>query len=281
MTMPDVRRLRASTVAKTLIQGCLLAALAGCAGSASTPRPAQQPPQQAEIIREDVSFPIEKGVSTVEIDNQYGEINVRDHDEDEVGVHGVIQTLPPDFARARVVSSVNGGVLRLAVELPEGKVGGRYDMAAYLPRSLNLVVNGARDRVDARKRLGPVTARTTSGAINASSHARLDLSTDTGAIKAAVLAERWTGGSRIRSGSGRIIALIPLSGDISLNAETGGRLSTDFGLSVHPRETGGFSASARYGSGASKLEVYSDSGEVILEHAVLLEQDGDSSDEVD
>lgn len=279
--MPDARRLRDSVVAKILLFACLLIVLAGCAGPASNQRPVQRPTQQADIFREDVSFPIEKGIATIEIDNQYGEINIRDHDEDEVGVHGVVQTLPPDFSRARVVSSVRGEVLRLAVELPEGKVGGRYDMAAYIPRSLHLVLNGARDRVDARKRLGPVTARTTSGAINASSQARLELSTDTGAIKAAVLAERWSGDSSIRSGSGRIIALVPLSGDIYLNAETGGLLSTDFGLSVHPRENGGFSASARYGSGTSKLNVYSDSGEVILEHAVLLEQDGDSSDEVD
>ena len=279
--MPDARYLRVPAVAKTLILACVPAVLAGCAGSSSNQRPAQQPIRQVEIIREDVSFPLKKGISTVEIDNQYGEINVRDHDEDEVGVHGVAQTLPPDFARARLVSSVDGESLRLTVQLPEGKSGGRYDMAAYVPRSLNLILNGARDRVDARKRLGPVTARSTSGPINASSYARLDLSTDTGAIKAAILAERWSGDSRIRSDSGRIIALVPLSGDISLSAETGGRLSTDFGLSVHPRDKGGYSAAARYGSGTSKLQVYSDSGEVILEHAVLLEQDGDSSGEVD
>ncbi|MCB1570342.1 MAG: hypothetical protein KDI72_04675, partial [Xanthomonadales bacterium] len=74
-----------------------------------------------EIIREDVSFPLKKGISTVEIDNQYGEINVRDHDEDEVGVDGVAQTVPPDCARDSLVSSVDGESLRLTVQLPEGK----------------------------------------------------------------------------------------------------------------------------------------------------------------
>ena len=119
--MPDARYLRVPAVAKTLILACVPAVLAGCAGSSSNQRPAPQPIRQVEIIREDVSFPLKKGISTVEIDNQYGEINVRDHDEDEVGVHGVAQTLPPDFARARLVSSVDGESLRLTVQLPEGK----------------------------------------------------------------------------------------------------------------------------------------------------------------
>ena len=278
--MPAPRRSNLSGAAAAILLSCLLIAVAGCSGSASQTRPGNPASRQPEIVREDVSFPIGKGISTVEIDNRYGEINIRSHDEDEVGIHGVAQSLPPDFARAHVVSSRNGEVLHLVVELLDGKTGGRYDMAAYVPNSMSLILHGVRDRVDARKRAAPLTISTTSGDINASSLGRLDLSTGSGTIKAAAMSERWDGSSSIRSESGRIIVLVPLSGDIFLNAETGGRLSNDFGLSVHSRASGGFMSAARYGAGTSNLHVSSDSGEVILEHAVLLEEDGAPSDEV-
>ncbi len=70
-----------------------------------------------------------------------------------------------------------------------------------------------------------------------------------------------------------IIVVTPLSGNLSLSAQTAGRLSTNFGLSIHPREGGGSMAAARYGSGTSVLNVGSKTGEVVLDQAVLLEED--------
>ena len=279
--MPDARCPAASAAAIAFLGACLLIGGAGCAGSKSQTRVDESAARQPEILREVVSFPIEKGIARVEIDNRYGEINIRDHDEDEVGVHGVVQTLPPDFSRARVVASKVGDVLRLVVEFPNEKAGGRYDMAAYVPRGMSLILNGAADRVDARRRTGDVTVTTTSGNITASSHSRLNLKTESGMIRAMPLEATWAGKTEVSSNSGQIIVLTPLSGDISLTAETGGRLSTDFGLSIRPRSGGGFSAAARYGAGSGQLHVFSVSGEVILEHAVLLEEDEGSAAETD
>ena len=181
--------------------------------------------------------------------------------------------LPPDFGRARIVHSRVGDALRLSVVLPEGTQGGRYDMAVYVPGGMTLILKGTVHRIDARKRTAPLTVATTSGSINASTDSWMDVSSESGSIKAIARGETWVGQSQIRSTSGRILMLMPLSGDISLNAQTGGRLSTNFGLSVHPREGGGSMANARYGAGNSELRIVSDSGEVILEQAVLLEQD--------
>ncbi|MGA9421632.1 MAG: hypothetical protein WBW61_04665, partial [Rhodanobacteraceae bacterium] len=82
------------------------------------------------------------------------------------------------------------------------------------------------------------------------------------------------GTSRIETGSGRIRLLVPTFGGITLDAATGGKLSSNFGLSIHARSGGGASAHARYGDGRSRLIVASDSGEVILEQLVLIGDDG-------
>lgn len=261
---------------RLLLLGGLVCGLfsAGCAVREGATQAEDEGASGHSVDREDLKFAIEKGIDAVEIVNALGEINVRNREQDEVAVHGVVQRLAPDFGRARVESSREGNTLRLTVALPEGKVGGRYDMAAYVPSGMPLILRGTSHRIDARKRAAPLTVVTTSGNINASSEARLDIQTESGLVKATARKPNWSGISQVRSRSGRIQMLFPLSGDVTLEAETGGRLSTDFGLSVHPRADGGFYAKARYGAGTNPLRIESESGEVILEQAVLLEQDG-------
>jgi hypothetical protein len=279
--MPQARLLRLSRILVPLIGASLMCVLHGCASHGARTGPVESARTESDTTREDLSVPIEKGVNTVEIDNPYGEINVRDHDQGEVGVHGVAQRELPGAGHARLVSSREGSSLRLRVQLPKGQVGGRYDMAAYVPKGVGLVLRGGEDRVDARNRFGPLKISTKSGNIFASSRSWLDLETVSGTIRATPLEGTWDGPTRIRSESGQIIVLAPLFGNVSLTAITGGRLSTDFGLSVHVRPDGRNEAVARYGTGSSQLHVSSISGEVILEQAVHLEEDESSSIESD
>src|SRR5690606_24145009 len=116
--------------------------------------------------------------------NDLGEISVRNREQDEVAIHGVIQQLAPDFGRARIVHSRVGDALRLSVVLPEGTEGGRYDMAVYVPGGMPLVLKGTVHRIDARKRTAPLTITTTSGNINASTESWMDVTTDSGSVKA-------------------------------------------------------------------------------------------------
>jgi hypothetical protein len=273
--MPAISILDIRKTLGTIACAVVAFAAVGCAGQYASVRPDQVSEASATVVREDLKFPIEKGVSTIEVVNSLGEISVRNREQVEVAVHGVIQELPPDFARARIISRQEGDVLRISAELPQGAKGGRYDMAVYVPSGLPLILKGGEHRIDVRKREAPLTASTTSGAINASTNSWMDVSSESGSIKAIARGENWIGRSQVRSTSGRILMLVPLSGNVSLNVETGGRLTNNFGLSVHPREGGGSRASARYGSGTSELRISSDSGEVILEQAVLLEQDGE------
>lgn len=259
----------------------LLTVLCGCAAPKVREISSDSNVRQPAMERQDVEFKLDKGVSRVLVDNPYGDIHVRGHEKNEVAVHGVIQRLAPDFAAINVISSRQGRDLQLTVTMPKGKHGSRYDLALYVPDEMPLVLRSTSHRVVARKRRAPLTITTISGNIEATSQSRLDISTDSGMIRASQLAERWPGTSQLQSKSGRIVALLPLSGDVSIAASTGGKLSTDFGLSVHARDGGGFEAAARYGSGTSEVSIASDSGEVIIDQSVILEEDGGSADDDD
>ena len=255
--------------------------LSGCSQNVAV-RPAINPDQAAsEIFREDKSFELGKNIASVEIENRYGEINVRDHDEAEVGVHAVGQLMQGSRTKAHLVASRKKDTLLLTVVAAAGESSARYDMAVFVSKDMPLVIHGGRFRVDARKRNARLAITTVSGNINASSHTAIELSTDSGTIQAAQLNENWYGVTRLRSETGRIVALAPLSGNVSLSAETGGRLSTNFGLSVHARPQGGYQANAQYGTGASQWRIESRSGEIILEQAVILGEDVDSAEDSD
>lgn len=279
--MAELFSLSASRIRVMGIALPLAAVLAGCAAQKVQDEIRGSTVEQPGIEREDVEFALDKGVASVIVDNPYGDVHVRGHDKAEVGVHGVIQRLAPDFARIKVVSAREGSALNLTVTMLPGKSESRYDMALYVPVDMALSVRSTSHRVFARKRRGPLAISTSSGNIEATSYSRLDLSTESGMIRAAQLAERWPGISHLRSASGRIVALVPLSGDVSIKAQTGGKLSTDFGLSVHSREAGGFEAAARYGSGASELRIDSVSGEVVIDQSVILREDQGLTDDDD
>lgn len=279
--MADMFSLNASRMRLTGIALPLAVLLASCAAPTVQDDSSRSTLQQPRIEREDVEFALDKGVASVVVDNPFGDIHVRDHDKAEVGVHGVIQRLAPDFAPVKVVSSRQGREMHLTVTMPGGKSASRYDMAVYVPADMAMSVRSTTHRVVARKRRGPLAITTSSGDIEATSYSRLDLSTESGMIRAAQLVERWPGTSHLQSKSGRIIALVPLSGDVSITAQTGGKLSTDFGLSVHPRAAGGFEAAARYGSGASELRIDSVSGEIVIDQSFILVDDQGSADDDD
>ena len=257
-----------------IVAATSLLLLGACAAPLRTP-PSQSAVGEARIERIDQVFDLSRGVTRVAIDNPWGEINVRAREEREVGIHAVIQRLPPRFAKAVLRSHRDGDTLHIEVGFDAAKaLAGRADIAVYLPNELALALRAQGSRISAKKRAGPVEASTDSGEILVSSRERLRLRTRSGQIRAIAIGARWQGPSEIVSDSGRIILLVPTFGDISLSAETGGRLGTNFGLSVHHGDDGHSRAGARYGLGTSTLDVRSGTGEIVLEQLVLLGDDG-------
>lgn len=277
------RRAGSRAVAFLLSAGLLASCMAPAprGGNASAPDDAAEGPAKVEIERIDRVFALDKSVRHVEIVNRYGEINVKDHDRFEVGMHAVVQRLPP-FAALDLVEVREGDTLRLEPKFRSGsdEQPGRIDIAIYVPKTLGLVLTTDAARISVKKWIGPVSATTESGEIRASSRGRLDLHTDSGPIRAIAIGKRWPGEARITTGSGRIVLLVPTFGDIALDARTGGKLGTNFGLSVHQQGDWN-TAHARYGRGTSPLIVRSNTGEIVLEQLVLMEQDAIGSEDDD
>jgi hypothetical protein len=258
--------------------GVLVAAL--LATACSQPPQNTEPRRDVRIERVDKEFDLASAIKRVAIDNPWGEINVKGRDEREVGVHAVIQHLPPKFANVAFRSRAEGDTLYIDVVVQgalatadRASAGARADLAVYVPTDLALKLSTRDSRIAATRRAGAIEARTDSGEIHASSLGRLTLRSDTGQIRAVAIGKDWQGPSEIVTGSGRIVLLVPTFGNVTLNADTGGKLSTGFGLSVHPRPNGGNEAHARYGAGTSSLRAHSTSGEIVLEQLVLLGDD--------
>lgn len=230
---------------------------------------------EVRIERIDQDFELARGVTRVAIDNPWGEINLRNRDERAVGIHAVIQRLPPTFGAAVFRTRRDGATLHIEVVF-EGAAAarpGRADIAVYLPADLALTLRTRDGRISAKTRDGAIAATTEAGDIGVATRGALSLRTASGEIRAKAIGARWTGASEIASERGRIVLMVPTFGDIALAAETGGRLGTDFGLSVHTGADGRHWARARYGRGSSPLRVRSRTGEIVLEQLVLMKDD--------
>ena len=247
-------------------------------GACAAPTPAPGPDAaKVRIERVDKAFDLDQGIHRVAIDNPWGEINVRSSDDREVGIHAVIQRLPPRFAQASLRSHRDGDTLHIDVAFDRERAdaqasAGRVDLAVYLPREIALALRTRDSRIAANKRAGAIEATTDSGAIVVSSRDRLVLHTRSGQIRAIAFGAHWNGATEIESDSGNIVVLVPTFGDIALRARTGGRLTTNFGLSVH-RQDDGSEAHARYGAGTTTLSVRSVSGAIDLEQMIRLGDD--------
>lgn len=258
-----------------LVVGCFV--LVGCS---HPPRTADEARADARIERTDKEFDLASGITRIAIDNPWGEINIRGRDEREVGIHAVIQHLPPKFANVDFKTHREGDTLHIDVIVAgatatsdHASAGARADIAVYVPTDLALKLSTRDSRIFATRRTGAVEASTDSGEIHASSLAQLTLKSNTGQIRAVAIGKDWQGPSDIATESGRIVLLVPTFGNVALSADTGGKLSTGFGLSVHSLPNGGHEAHARYGAGTSSLRAHSTSGEIVLEQLVLLGDD--------
>jgi hypothetical protein len=263
-------------LAKSLLVAVLTAALlSGCAAPSHVTAPAAAP-NEVRTERTDKAFDLDASIARVTIDNPWGEINIRGRDEREVGIHAVIQRNGPRYAKPLFRSRREGDTLHIEIGFDGAVAGpdaaGRIDTAVFVPGDLALTLHTRDSRIAAKRRVGEIEATSESGSILASSQGRLSLHTNDGLIRATAIGARWNGASEIASVSGRIVLLVPTFGDIALEAQTGGALGSNFGLSVH-NTPGGHEAHARYGAGTSPLRVRSRTGEIVLEQLVLLGED--------
>src|SRR4051812_1322099 len=120
--------------------GVLAAALLASACSQTPENPART---DVRIERLDKDFDLASAIKRVAIDNPWGEINIRSRDEREVGIHAVIQHLPPKFANVAFKSHRDGDTLYIDVVVDGAtaatnreSAGARADIAVYVPTDL-------------------------------------------------------------------------------------------------------------------------------------------------
>lgn len=259
-----------ATVSLPRIALVVAAVLVGACGGM---RPqAEHAAGDVRIERVDREFDIPAGVTRIAITNLTGEINLRSRDERDVGIHAVVQRMPPDHAPARFRTRRDGDTLAIEVGF-DGDAAGRVDIAAYLPGELAVALTTRDGRIGAKRRAGPIEATSESGAIFASTRDRLRLASRSGNIRAVAIGGRWQGDSTIETDSGQVVLMVPTFGDVVLDAASGGKVSTDFGLSVRTGADGRHTAHARFGLANSNLWVRSRTGELVLEQLVLLGDD--------
>ncbi|HEY6941310.1 hypothetical protein [Dokdonella sp.] len=243
------------------------------AGACSGVRPqVEHAPGDVRIERVDREFDIPAGVTRIAITNLTGEINLRSRDEREVGIHAVVQRMPPGHAHARFRTRRDGDTFAIEVGF-DGDAAGRVDVAAYLPGDLAVALTTRDGRIAAKRRAGPIEATTESGPIFASSRDRLRLASRSGTIRAVAIGARWHGDSTVETDTGQVVLMVPTFGDVVLDAASGGKVSTDFGLTVRTDAGGLHTARARFGLATSPLHVRSRTGELVLEQLVLLGDD--------
>jgi len=247
----------------------VLALVAACGG---VPPAAEHAAGDVRIERVDREFEIPAGVTRIAITNRSGEINVRSRDEHEVGVHAVVQRMPPGHAPAQFRTQRDGDTLAIEVAFEAGAPG-RIDVAVFLPGELAVALATRDGRIAAKRRAGAIEATTESGPIQASSRDRLRLSSRSGQIRAAAIGARWQGDSTVETDTGQVVLMVPTFGDIVLDAASGGRVTTDFGLTVRTGMDGLSIARARFGLATSNLRVRSRTGELVLEQLVLMGDD--------
>jgi hypothetical protein len=246
---------------------------AALAASCSGVRPGtERTADDVRIERVDREFDIPAGVTRIAITNLSGEINLRSRDEREVGIHAVVQRMPPGHAPARFHTRRDGDTFAIEVAF-DGDAPGRVDVAAFLPGELAVALTTRNGRISAKRRPGAIEATSESGPITASSRDRLRLASRSGQIRATAFGARWRGDSTVETDTGQIVLMVPTFGDVVLDAASGGRVTTDFGLSVHPGEGGTSTARARFGLANSNVRVRSRTGELVLEQLVLLGDD--------
>jgi hypothetical protein len=269
--------------AGALAASAIAVLLSGCAGA---PREATPPATPAGFAIESLrrAIPVAADVRTLRIDNPHGELRVRIGRPGEVGIVATVQRFGadgplPDFAHARKGERL-GIVVRYPFAPPPvdpatGRADharGRADLAVFVPPDVALDLSTRDSRIQVRRALRDVAARSEAGIIDVSTRGALRLSTRGGRVVARQESGAWDGDSTVETVDGAILLAIPVAGDVALRIESGGAISHDPGiaLDLDATATGARRATGRWGSGAHALTVRSTRGTVHVVPVIAL-----------
>jgi hypothetical protein len=247
--------------------------------------PAVDATPPVEITRQRLAIPVDATVRVLSIANPHGEIRVRMGAPGEIGIVAAVQRIGVDGVAPTIAHAAKGDGISVEVQHPLGPPPvdpasgladhgrGRIDLAVFVPPGLALDLQTLDGRIQVRRAGGDVSARSIGGIVDVSAAGALRLRSERARVVARQESGRWSGESRIESGSGAILVALPAFGDIDVDVDAGGTLSVDPGLpiAVEVGADGRSRARARFGAGGQRLQVASDSGSVHLVPVLRLE----------
>ncbi len=253
---------------------CATLLLIGCAAKVPVaPPPADAPPARLEIVTREERVVVEPTSKTLRLRNPHGDVRLRITEQPMVGIHATIQRIGETPLEPSFDIRQHNGVFELTIRYPDDEVlqaradhgYGRVDLGVWVPANLALDLATADGLLQVKRARSAVRARTTSGALQVTGGAEIDLASDSGDIAFSQYSGRWSASAKVHSDRGHIYASIPAFADIELSVRAGGRIES-------PRELpqpvaaadGGSILEASFGKALRVLHIESAKGDVYL-----------------
>lgn len=260
-----------------LLAALSVTALCGCASpplrqavSASAPVP-----YSVERVQHDLA--LGDGVRTIRIVNPHGSVGIRNSQQRILGMRAVIQRIGARPEVETITFETRGDTAWLEISYPsdrehgvdamlEGHRKGRVDLAVFVPPQMLVNVQSTYGKIDVRRIDNDVVARTREGALVAAATGFLQLTTDSGDLRAWPMRGKASGPFVLTTRSGSIVTDVPLYGELSLRVRTRGRIDSEF--AVDRTQGAGFNVATKFvASGAQHFDVHSQTGNVYLQGA--------------
>lgn len=219
-----------------LAAAALLGACAHQAPVATEPAVAGQPPFSVERTR--VEHKILDGVTTVVIDNPYGDIQIRQTRSRSIALTATEQRIGERPREARLEwfheGERQGLRVRYAEHDPETAADprlGRVDLGLFVPPDLVLDLRTDFGSITVRRVRDAVTARSRSGRITVAAHGAAQIESESGEVRYFPMGAAWATPSSIRT-SANVMTDVPLYAAVDLEAVASARILADFDLDM-------------------------------------------------
>jgi hypothetical protein len=254
---------------------CCAALLLGCIAQVplSEAAPAETPSVKLEVVTREERISVEPTSKTLLLRNPHGDVRLRITDQPMVGIHATIQRIGETPLEPTFDIRQHDGVFELSIRYPDEQAllaaqdhgYGRVDLGVWVPANLALDLMTADGLLQVKRARSSVRARTTSGALQVTAGAEIDLASDSGDIAFSQYSGQWTTPARVRSNGGHVYASIPAFADIELSVRAGGRIESPQGLPQPAAAADhGMRLHASFGTAQRELHIESAKGDVYL-----------------
>lgn len=252
----------------------LLLLLGGCAATLGPEHPvADAPPARLEIVTREERIAVDQGTTTLLLRNPHGDVRLRVTDQPMLGMHATIQRIGEAPLDPTFHIRQQDGVFELIIHYPDEKAllargdhgYGRVDLGVWVPDGLVLDLTTADGLLQVKRARSAVRARTSTGALQVTASAEIDLASDSGDIAFSQYSGQWSMPARVHSDRGHVYASIPAFADIDLRVLAGGRIESAPALPQPATNAdGGMQLQASFGTALRKLQIESATGDVYL-----------------